>query len=402
MLTFIGKLIILIGRSKGNAFCMVELAGITWNHTRGYLPMVATAQRYGEMHGEVAIAWQKRSLQQFADAPLPVLASRFDLLVIDHPSIGEAAEHELLLPLEDHVPASFLADQAAHSVGGSHASYTWKGRQYALAIDAATPVAGWRADLMEAAGAAVPRTWEDLLALARRALVTVPAIPIDSLMNVFMLANALGAEPFPEPGRVLARAEGAEALERLRELVLLSAPGSLERNPIQTWQLLATSNTVAYCPFAYGYSNYSRTGYAQNLLTTGGLVSFAGKPLRSTLGGAGLAISRRCAHPEQAAAYAMYTAAAATQRTLYAFAGGQPGHRAAWQDAALNHATNGFFERTLPTLDAAWVRPRFPGFIAFQQVASELVHGFLIRGGPTLPVLEALDAALQQIHGRAA
>ena len=53
---------------------MVELTGITWNHTRGYLPMVATAQRYGELYPEVSITWQKRSLQAFADAPLSDLA----------------------------------------------------------------------------------------------------------------------------------------------------------------------------------------------------------------------------------------------------------------------------------------------------------------------------------------
>ena len=92
---------------------MIELTGITWNHTRGYLPLVATAQRYAEVHHDVSILWQKRSLQQFADAPLSDLASRFDMLVIDHPSIGEAAQQNLLLALDEYLPAEFLADQAA-------------------------------------------------------------------------------------------------------------------------------------------------------------------------------------------------------------------------------------------------------------------------------------------------
>src|ERR1700751_1130589 len=104
---------------------MVELTGITWNHTRGYLPMVATAQRFSELHADVSITWHKRSLQAFADAPLADLAARFDLLVIDHPSIGEAVRHGLLLPLDEHLPAEFLADQAANSVGQSHASYAY-------------------------------------------------------------------------------------------------------------------------------------------------------------------------------------------------------------------------------------------------------------------------------------
>ncbi len=375
---------------------MIELTGITWNHTRGYLPMVATAQRFSELHPDVSITWQKRSLQQFADAPLADLAARFDLMVIDHPSIGEAAQHNLVLPLDEHLAAAYLTDQAENSVGQSHASYYYEGHQYALATDAATPIAGWRPDLLMRAEAELPATWEDLLALARSGLVTVPAIPIDSLMNIFMIANALDAEPFRTPGEVLPKLEGTEALQRLRELVQLSASGSLDRNPIRTWQFLADSDKVAFCPFAYGYSNYSRPGYAANLLQTGGLVTLNGKALRSTLGGAGLTISRACKHPEQALAYAQYAASSTIQRTIYAHSGGQPGHRAAWLDEALNAASNNFFINILPTLDAAWVRPRFPGFIAFQEVASNLVHRYLLHGGPESSVLDQMDQALAQ------
>jgi multiple sugar transport system substrate-binding protein len=34
---------------------MIELTGITWNHTRGYLPMISTAQRFSELHPEISI-----------------------------------------------------------------------------------------------------------------------------------------------------------------------------------------------------------------------------------------------------------------------------------------------------------------------------------------------------------
>ncbi|NBU65362.1 MAG: carbohydrate ABC transporter substrate-binding protein, partial [Chloroflexia bacterium] len=49
------------------------LRGIAWNHTRGYLPMVASAQRFQELHPDVEIVWEKRSLQAFADQPIQVL-----------------------------------------------------------------------------------------------------------------------------------------------------------------------------------------------------------------------------------------------------------------------------------------------------------------------------------------
>jgi len=376
----------------------VDLRGITWNHTRGFLPMVATAQRFCELNAGIRIYWEKRSLQEFADAPLSELARRFDLLVIDHPSIGEAAEQDLLVPLDEWISAEYLADQSANSVGASHRSYFYAGHQWALAIDAAAPIAGWRPDLLERAGVDVPSTWNDLLVLAAKGLVTVPAIPIDSLMHLFMFSNALGGEPFSTRDEVLPRGPGIDALDRLRQLVSMAAPGSLRRNPIATWQLLTESCDVAYCPFAYGYSNYSRAGYALHRLEVGPLVSFGGKPFRSTLGGAGLAISASTKHLSEAVAYAKFVANPEVQRTLYAASGGQPGHRSAWTDVDTNQLCGGFFTSTLSTVDHAWVRPRFPGYISFQDLASVIVHNYLEGGGDLHTVLDQLNKTLQSFE----
>jgi multiple sugar transport system substrate-binding protein len=372
-----------------------ELTGITWNHTRGYLPMVATAQRFAELNPDVLIRWEKRSLQQFADFPLEQLAEQFDLLVIDHPSIGEAAELDVLIPLEEHLAPEFLSDQAANTVGHSHASYRYNNHQYALAIDAATPIAGWRPDLLAKADAQPPGTWEELLSLARRGLVTIPAIPIDGLMHLFMMSIALGGEPFSTTGEILPTEAGPEALSLLRELLSHAAQGSLERNPIATWQMLAESDTVAYCPFAYGYSNYSRGGYAGHVIQTGPLVSFRGKTLNSVLGGAGLGVSSRTRNLSAALAYTEFVASPGIQKTLYTTSGGQPGHRQAWTDHDTNDLTNQFFVSTLSTLDDAWMRPRFPGFIPFQDRASSIVHSYLKGVGDETTVLQQLNNALQ-------
>ena len=357
--------------------------------------MVATAQRFGELNAGIEIHWQKRSLQEFADAPLSELARRFDLLVIDHPSIGEAAELNLLIRLDEFLSAEYLADQLANSVGASHSSYWHGGHQRALAIDSAAPIAGWRHDLLERANVDVPKTWDGLLTLAEKGLVAVPAIPIDSLMHLFMMSNALGGEPFSTPDEVLPRRVAADALQLLSQLILMSAAGSLRRNPIATWQLLAESSDVAYCPFAYGYSNYSRSGYVSHRLEVGPLVSFDGKPLCSTLGGAGLAISNSTKHPNEALAYASFVASPEIQRTLYTTSGGQPGHRSAWVDDDTNGLCNDFFRSTLSTLDNAWVRPRFAGFIAFQNQASLIVHEYLEHGGDVHTVITKLNSALR-------
>lgn len=374
----------------------VHLSGITWDHTRGYVPLVALAQRFGELHPHVDITWRKRSLHAFGDQPLQDLAPQFDLLVIDHPFVGYAAAHDLLLPLDQHLPAAFLDDQAAHSVGASHPSYLWNGHQWALAIDAATPVSAWRPDLLDRAGIQPPQTWEDLLELARRGMVALPAVPIDSLMNMYMLCIAVGEAPFQTTTSMVSAAIGVAALEQLRELVRLCEPACLRRNPIQTYEALAASVTLAYCPFAYGYSNYARAGYAPHRLQFGELVTFNGRRLRSTLGGTGLAISSACRHPAIALEYARMVADGLTQRTLYLTSGGQPGHRDTWEDADANLLCGGFFRDTLPTLDDAFLRPRYSGYLHFQDHGGPLVHDYLVNGGNPLATVEKLDALYRE------
>ncbi|HMO58108.1 MAG TPA: extracellular solute-binding protein [Roseiflexaceae bacterium] len=375
----------------------IRLQGIAWNHTRGFVPMVATAQRFSELHPDVEISWQKRSLQAFGDQPIEQLAQQFDLLVIDHPFVGYAAAHPVLLPLDEHLPADFLADQASQSVGASYPSYHYGGHLWALPIDAATPVSAYRGDLLARAGVGVRQTWSDLLALARRGLVALPAIPIDSLMNFYMCCGALGEDPFLSTERVVDPSIGTAALAMLRELVALCDPACLTRNPIQTYELLAAGDHEAYCPFAYGYSNYARPGYAAHLLRFGGLVhTDDGRPLRSTLGGTGLAISRICRHPEAAAAYAAFVAAPACQSGLYLASGGQPGHRSAWTSAAVNAACGDFFADTLATLDAAFLRPRYAGYLHFQDHGGPIIHAYLRDGGDPRAVVSRLDALYRE------
>ncbi len=298
------------------------LRGITWSHTRGLLPLLATAQRFHELYPQVNIVWETRSLQSFADAPIEQLAQHYDLLVIDHPFVGRAAEGDVLSPLDEMLPDAFLDDQLANSVGASHSSYNYGGRQWALAIDTAAPISGWRSDLLERFHAAVPQTWDDLLALARHGLVALPGLAIDSLMNFYMLCGALGEEPFQHEDRIVSESIGIEALRKLRELLSLCDPACLSRNPIATWQLLASGDAVAYCPFAYGYSNYSRKGYAAHTLDVGGLIKMDGRPLRSTLGGAGLAISSGCRDIDTASEYAKFVASAERQCGIYFDSGG--------------------------------------------------------------------------------
>ncbi|MFD0677643.1 MULTISPECIES: extracellular solute-binding protein [unclassified Paenibacillus] len=370
----------------------IQLKGITWNHSRGFLPMVATSQRFSEMNADVEISWEKRSLQEFADEPIQHLAEKYDLLVIDHPWAGFAADKQILVPLEQHLPAGYLEDQAANSVGKSHESYNFDGYQSALAIDAATPVASFRPDLLERYEEAVPQTWDELLRLAKRGLVIFPGIPIDSLMNFYMLCNSQGEDPCQQEDIVVSREMGLLALEQLRELAGYCTKEMFDWNPIKVYEAMTSRNDLAYCPFAYGYSNYSRPGYAKSLLIFDDMVRIGSHDkLRTTLGGTGLAISVRCQHIDAALQYAMYAASAVCQKTLYTEAGGQPGHRGAWEDGELNRRNGAYFKNTLPALDRAYMRPRYSGYLNFQDHAGDFVRDYMMHGGNADKVLEQMN-----------
>lgn len=375
----------------------INLKGITWNHSRGLLPMVATAQRFSELHPNVNITWEKRSLQQFADFSIQELAERFDLLVIDHPWAGFAAKTKSIVPLDFYLSYTYLKDQEENSVGQSYESYTYDDHLWALPIDAATPVAASRPDLLTKNGFSLPQSFEDLMALADAGLVAFAGIPIDVLMNFYTLCCSLGEDPCQNDETVISIETGVKALQMYRQLASKIDPANFNRNPIQVYEAMTQTDQIAYCPFAYGYANYSRNGYARKVLHFHDMISVNGKTnLRSTLGGTGLAISAKCAELEMAAKYVEFVGSPACQATLYFESGGQPGHLAAWKNEEVNRQSQQYFANTLPALQRAFLRPRYHGSMYFQDHAGDVVRNYLMGEGDEMTVLSALNELYQQ------
>ncbi len=111
----------------------------------------------------MSIEWEKRSLQDFETFPVEELVREYDLIVIDHPHVGQITAENCLAPLD---VAGRQAERDAlikGSVGQSYASYRWQGRQWAFPIDTAAQVAAWRPDLV----GQPPAAWDDVPAPAR-------------------------------------------------------------------------------------------------------------------------------------------------------------------------------------------------------------------------------------------
>lgn len=375
----------------------ITLKGITWAHSRGITPLLAAAQRYNELYPDTTILWEKRSLQHFADYPLEKLTAHYDLLIIDHPWVGCAAATRTVLPLDLYLSKAYLDEQARHSVGLSHASYTWEGHQWALAIDAATPAASYREDLLSSHHTPVPQTWQEVITLAVKGKVAVPAIPIDLLMNFYTFCIACGQTPFREEGVVVDKATGLQALAVMRQLYTHIDPVFFTCNPIAVAELMSSTNDYWYCPFAYCYSNYARTGYARHLLEYTDVVNFGlGERLQTTIGGTGLAVSASSEHKEAALRFAEMVVSPSWQSALYVQHGGQPGHLSAWLQEDANRLTHQFFRKVLPAMQRGYMRPRYNGYLYFQDHAGDPLHQYLRDGGNPTTVLESMNKLYRQ------
>ena len=152
-------------------------------------------------------------------------------------------------------------------------------------------------------------------------------------------------------------------------MISIAHPQSVDWNPIQVYDFMTSTSDAIYCPYGFGYSNYSRSKNPVRLRFTNapaaGNVGCAG----TMLGGTGVAVSAKSTNQEQAIAYAKWLVSEEHQRGVYFREGGQPASLAAWTDSTIDAEAGEFFSVTLQTLQSAYVRPRFDGFVRFFEAA---------------------------------
>jgi multiple sugar transport system substrate-binding protein len=376
----------------------VQITGIAWDHSRAFPPLVATAQRYEEMHPGVRVRWEKRSLDEFGHMPIDRLAHQFDLIVIDHPWAGFAFEKKLVRDLKPLFPRQALDAFAQSSIGATFDSYGYAGSLLALPIDVAAPAPSWRPDLLERVGMPVPTTWTEAVALARRKFAVIPAFNADLFLHFLMLLKALGSSPCADAERIAPREVMRRALNLLRELTEPMPRAIFEWNPIRVAEHMCATDDFAWNAFAYTYNNYARAGFAHTRLQFGNLISLEsnGPRLRSVLGGTGVALSSKCLSAEIAFDYASFVADGKTQKGLYVNAGGQPCHREAWDETSADVLCGGFFSGTRTTHEEAFIRPRYSGYVPLQTRGGSALQEVLRDGQDTEVVLEKLDALYRE------
>ncbi|MFK0161814.1 extracellular solute-binding protein [Rhizobium sp. NPDC090279] len=372
---------------------MVKLKGMTWSHPRGYDPMIACSKQWQEQTG-VQISWEKRSLQDFETFPVEELAAQYDLIVIDHPHVGQIMRESCLLPLDDAAHADEIATIAAGTVGRSYPSYNWRGRQWAFPIDAATQVQAYRPDRL---GAPV-NDLAEFVALAKEGKAILPMRPPHSLMTFITLAAHLGTPCSIEGPDFIAKSDGEAVLDWMARLVSGMDISCYEMDPIAVFDLMGQADSpYVASPFIYGYVNYSFAGFRPARIAFADMPVIDGSaPNGSALGGTGIAVSARTQAPEEAKAFARWIAGGPVQSGIYAESNGQPGHADAWVSDAVNTPALDFYRNTRATLEGAYVRPRHDGYMAFQSDASEAISDGLRTGERHTVLIEKLNRRFAQ------
>lgn len=370
----------------------MQLRGMTWDHPRGYDPLVACSEIWRE-RTRVAIAWDRRSLQDFESFPVRELAARYDLIVIDHPHVGQVTAEECLAPLDVAGREAERAALAAGSVGPSYPSYHWNGRQWAFPIDAATQVQAWRGDLMDSPAS----RWPDMLDLARKGFVQCPMRVPHSLMMLYTLAGNLG-RPCATGEFLVEKDVGIDVYEMMSELTGLIDRSCFAMDPIDVLETMAAPGSrIACAPLIYGYASYAQKGFRPALIRFADIpAAGADGPVGAVLGGTGIAVSSTSAHRSEAIDFAYWIASEATQRGPYVAAGGQPGHAAAWEDDSANAAAADFYRATRRTLDGSWIRPRHDGYMAFQHAAALRLNEALTTGESARSFVRAINALYRE------
>lgn len=294
----------------------IVLKGITWDHPRGYQPLVSCSDIYEKEFG-VKIEWHKRSLTAFGDQSLEELCNKFDLLVNDHPHVGLAVEKNCLEPLDNIISTEDLSRLQLQSAGPSFLSYCYKEKQWALPIDAAMQSATFRPDLISQNN--IPSDWDEVFKLADSlkkvgSCLGMALSPTDCLCSFLSLAAQSNAPIREEQPEFIKKDIGLHVLGMLKKMRKSFHPGALHWTPIDLFDYMALNDDVIYCPLAFCYNNYSRIGFRRKRLI------FHNAPgiNNAVLGGAGISVSSACKNKTVAGTYLSWICSAEIQKTTYA------------------------------------------------------------------------------------
>lgn len=346
--------------------------GLTWDHPRGVNPLVTGAEYSG-----LDITWDWQSLEGFEAAPIDSLFSQYDVVVMDHPHLGDALAAECVMPVEEWLPSDRVGvvEKSAY-VGPSIASYTMHGRLWALPVDAAAQVAVCNA----ARVADLPSSWEEVIQCTESLNVCLCLAGPHALLTFASICRSLEADA---DSLIPSKSAMQSAYEILVHVARRMNRDWSRWNPIDVLEHMSAGDGGDYCPLVFGYVNYSRRprpGAAR--------LSFVDAPtgndgrIGSVIGGTGLAVSSSAKLTADEIAYLVDLVSVDSQCGRWVASDGQPARVEAWTNSAVDREAHGFYSQTLASLRQSHVRPRVPNFTHFQGEASAVVRAAIFEHRP--------------------
>lgn len=351
----------------------MRFRGLTWDHPRGFNALNAAGG---------PVDWAVQPLEGFESAPIAELCAEYDLVVLDHPHLGEALAQDCLAPLDTVFPADALARIARGAIGPAYSSYAMAGRQWALPLDAATQVMALRPDLTDAR----PETWDEVDALSVKGHVTLSLAGPHAALSFLSVCAALDPALDMRDGGWPRDATAETAIEILAPLAARTPAHTKVLNPIGLLDLMGRGDDIHLIPLVYGYVNYTR---ARRTVAFHDAPRAGGRP-GSILGGTGIAISSRAQVDEALRDHLLWLMSEEAQCGFIPDHDGQPGLRSAWADPKVNAAWGDFYVSTAATLETAAIRPRHEGYIALQSRASAHLREAFEAGAPAPRVAREL------------
>lgn len=358
--------------------------GLTWDHPRGFDALAAASHLVNAGKQEELIVWDTQPLEGFESAPIADLAANYDLIVLDHPHIGEAVQKKCFIPIEELFSHDQIARWETQSVGPALSSYNWEGQTYALPLDVATQTMARNEKLLPNA----PAYWPEILELARTLPVAQSLAGPHAFLTLISMVGGHGH--WPKGDALLPTDPACEALRTMAELYAHRPEGSETLNPISMLETMSRDETIALVPLIFGYVTYANAELPNPLRFSNSLRKMNGAG--GVLGGTGIGFSRRCKPTPELLEHIAWLMLPDTQTDFIPSHGGQPSARAAWQSPSVNAPWNSFYEQTLATAERALLRPRFAGYIEFQTAAGEVIRDALACNIDPLKTLNCLRA----------
>jgi len=340
---------------------------------------------------------------QFYAINLQAKSSDFDVFAMDVIWGAEFARAGWLLEMDDLLPTA----EREQFFQGPIEAVTYRGALYGVPWFIDAGVLYYRKDLLAKYGASPPRTWDDLVRIAKQVIAKEPDLygfVWQGKQYEGLVCNALeylwsnGGDVLRNGTVVVNSTENRRALGFMRELIDthgVTPPLVTTATEEPARRIFGAGKAVFLRNWPYAWTLFQQPGSAvQGRVGITRLPHFEGGRSAATLGGWQLAVNRFSKHPAAAERLVRFLTLPAGQKALAMAYGLNPTRKALYQDATLRAA-----QPALPVLytvfEGARPRPVTPEYARISQVMqsefSAVIAGIKAPGA-------ALETAQHQIE----